>query len=422
MKYVAATALFCYFSLQLVYSNDSLLILDKEKMSMNYKIGLILQAQKSISLSYYAINEDEVGLKYAAAICYKLQQGVKVKIIIEKSRSKITDNLVQLFKDYGVEIMYYNSFRLHKIAKNFSWLHDKLLVVDSAYAVLGGRNLNNKYYPNSETQTELVDFETLIKGNSGAAAHVYIDMLMHSQYANKPRVKKKYIDTACYHRLKEIIEKNIAAYQKKSPENNNQLLQSANAITFVHDRYNRWPKSKTIADTILKTLENAKTSIVIESPYLIPPIRFMKALKHARKRGVNITLISNSPQVSDAKIIAAAYMNDRKKYLKHKINVFEYNGEKMLHDKLFLVDDSVAIVGSYNFDNISYRMNSEVIAKINDAQFGKQLKQLIDKRLKVCFEVKHPKDKNPYNQKKINCKTKWNRILLRIFPFIRRFL
>lgn len=145
-------------------------------------------------------------------------------------------------------------------------------------------------------------------------------------------------------------------------------------------------------------------------------------LKQASKRDIQITLVSNSAQISDAKIIAAAYMNDRKKYLRFGISILEYNGEKMLHDKLFLIDDSITIVGSYNFDNISYKMNSEIISKITDSTFGIEILNHIQRRKLECFVIHHAKDKNPYNDKATSRRTKWNRFLLKIFPFIRRFL
>ncbi|MFN8285023.1 MAG: phosphatidylserine/phosphatidylglycerophosphate/cardiolipin synthase family protein [Chitinophagales bacterium] len=420
MKYFIIFFLFFFCFYVSAFSQDSVAILENDKLALNYKLNLMLQAKKSISLSYYAINEDEVGLKFAAAACLKAKQGVHVQIIIEKSRSKVTNNLVQLFKKYGVNIKYYNSFRFSKTYKNFSWLHDKLLVVDSIYAVLGGRNLNDKYYPSKETNTELVDIETVIKGKAAGDAQKYVDHLITSRFANRVHVKK--IDTAHYNFLKKTIDSNIVLFKNSLLNNYDSIFFPVNVAKFFNDNYKKWPKSKRIANTILKNLQQAKTNIIAVSPYLIPPIPFMKALKKASRRGVQITLISNSPQVSDAQIIAAAYMNDRRKYLKHGIKVYEYNGEKMLHDKLFLIDDSITIVGSYNFDNISYRMNSENIARIIDPDFGKIIKQHISTRIKDCFEVKRVKDKNPYNSKKVARKTKCNRLLLRLFPFIRRFL
>ncbi len=95
-------------------------MLADEKTALECKLDLMLQAKESLSLSYYAINEDEVGLKYAAAACLKADQGLRVKIIIEKSRSKVTQNLIRLFKEYGIDIHYYNSYHTGKVYKNFS--------------------------------------------------------------------------------------------------------------------------------------------------------------------------------------------------------------------------------------------------------------------------------------------------------------
>lgn len=401
-------------------SNDSLLLLADEQYALDYKLNLMYNAQKSISMSYYAINEDEVGLKFAALACYKAQQGIKVNIIIEKSRSKVTYNLLKIFKENGITIKFYNSFRVRKAIKNFSWLHDKLLVVDGLYAVVGGRNLNNKYYPNSEAETQLTDIEVLFKGNVGNDAENYIETLFASKYADK--IEKKKIDSTHYLSLKEIIAKNIAAIQNlPSKLNDTSLLPTANA-KFVHDDYKQWERSKNVTQTIYQLIKNAKKNLTIVSPYIIPPCKYLMALKKASKRGLNIALISNSPQLSDAKIIAAAYMNDRRKYLKQHIKVYEYNGEKMLHDKLFIADDSIAIVGSYNFDNISHHMNAEIIVRVQDSTFANIINKHIATRIKDCFEVKHKKDKNPYNENKIARRTKWNRVLLKVVPFIRRFL
>lgn len=422
MKSILLTILIAFLASTHLFSNDSILLLADEKIALDCKLDLMLQARKSISLSYYAINEDEIGLLFAAMTCFKATQGVKTKVIIEKSRSKVTEQLIKIFKEYGVEIKYYNSFHLFKLKKNFSWLHDKLIVIDSTYVILGGRNLNDKYYPNSEKQTELTDVETLLKGNSSAIAEQYMQHLFSSRFANRIQIHLKKKDKKHYIELRKKIEDNIELIKNKTSKNWDSLLLPVNTAIFIHDNYKKWPKSKAISDTILATIQHAKKNIIAVSPYLIPPLHFMRAIKQASKRGVHITLISNSAQISDAKIIAAAYMNDRKKYLKLGINILEYNGKKMLHDKLFLIDDSLAIVGSYNFDNISYKMNSEVIAKITDSIFGSSILKHIQTRKEDCFIVYHAKDKNPYNDKATSRRTKWNRILLKIFPFIRRFL
>jgi phosphatidylserine/phosphatidylglycerophosphate/cardiolipin synthase-like enzyme len=219
-----------------------------------------------------------------------------------------------------------------------------------------------------------------------------------------------------------VIKRNIDSIRELPYKNWDSLMSPVKEAHFYRDNYKKWPKSQRVSRMVLRLINNSKKELMIVSPYLIPPLKCMRALKAAHKRGVDITLISNSPQMSDAKIIAAAYMNDRRKYLKRNFHIYEYNGKKMLHDKIFMADDNTTIVGSYNFDNISYRMNAEIIAEIKDTAFAIKMNKHIQKRKLDCIKILNVKDKNPYNDASIVKKTKGNQMLLRIFPFIRRFL
>ena len=65
MKNILFT-LFLLLSSRILFSNDSIAILADEKLALDCKIDLMMHAKQSISLSYYAINEDEIGLQFAA--------------------------------------------------------------------------------------------------------------------------------------------------------------------------------------------------------------------------------------------------------------------------------------------------------------------------------------------------------------------
>ena len=43
----------------------------------------------------------------------------------------------------------------------------------------------------------------------------------------------------------------------------------------------------------------------------------------------------------------------------HNIDLYEYQQRKLLHTKLFIVDDRIAYFGSANFDSLSQRFNTE---------------------------------------------------------------
>ncbi len=49
-----------------------------------------------------------------------------------------------------------------------------------------------------------------------------------------------------------------------------------------------------------------------------------------------------------------------------------------LHQKVMLVDDIAAAIGTANFDNRSFRLNFEITAVINDANFVVAVEQMLE--------------------------------------------
>ncbi len=54
-----------------------------------------------------------------------------------------------------------------------------------------------------------------------------------------------------------------------------------------------------------------------------------------------------------------AYSGDRKTILKMVDNLWEYQGENSLHAKTYLIDDRMAVIGSYNLDPRSEYIDTE---------------------------------------------------------------
>jgi cardiolipin synthase len=74
--------------------------------------------------------------------------------------------------------------------------------------------------------------------------------------------------------------------------------------------------------------------------------------------------------------------------------LFEY-GPAMLHAKTMVVDDAVAVVGTANFDNRSFRLNFEVIAVVYDAAAARQLTTIFDHGLRSAARYRPPAGKRP---------------------------
>jgi cardiolipin synthase len=58
------------------------------------------------------------------------------------------------------------------------------------------------------------------------------------------------------------------------------------------------------------------------------------------------------------------------------IEIYRYN-QGFLHQKVFLVDDTVAAVGTANLDNRSFRLNFELTTLVLDREFAEQVEQML---------------------------------------------
>jgi len=111
---------------------------------------------------------------------------------------------------------------------------------------------------------------------------------------------------------------------------------------------------------VLRLIENAQHSIFIASPYITFP--FYDYLRDATRRGVFITMLT--PQLNNWR-----YFTDYARWESARcgINLRLYS-RGMSHLKAMLIDDRQLIVGSSNFDYLSYRIYEEIVAVISEPE------------------------------------------------------
>ncbi len=109
---------------------------------------------------------------------------------------------------------------------------------------------------------------------------------------------------------------------------------------------------------VLGLIDEAEHSIFVESPYVTYP--FLDRLVDARRRGVAVTLVQprgNNYATAAAYVARTASRSD--------LSLRLLPG--MIHLKVMLIDDRVVVMGSSNFDMVSYRAEQEIVALVTDA-------------------------------------------------------
>ncbi|MBU2601466.1 MAG: phosphatidylserine/phosphatidylglycerophosphate/cardiolipin synthase family protein [Actinobacteria bacterium] len=113
-------------------------------------------------------------------------------------------------------------------------------------------------------------------------------------------------------------------------------------------------------ESIFNLLDEARDSIVIESPYLSFP--FYRKLREAVERGVEVRLIL--PEKSNKGVMQRYNLWEARR---SGIDLRLLKG-RMTHLKAVLIDEEKLIVGSSNFDFVSYRCLQELVVVVHDPE------------------------------------------------------
>jgi cardiolipin synthase len=107
----------------------------------------------------------------------------------------------------------------------------------------------------------------------------------------------------------------------------------------------------------------ARTSVVIMTPYFIPPRGLLAALQAAALRGLRVSIIL--PGKSDSHVVHWATRNLLWELLERGVQVY-YQPPPFAHTKLIIIDDYYVHIGSANIDPRSLRLNFELNVEIFD--------------------------------------------------------
>jgi cardiolipin synthase len=106
-----------------------------------------------------------------------------------------------------------------------------------------------------------------------------------------------------------------------------------------------------------EVIGRARKRLWLVSPYFVPDIDMQTALYAAALRGVDVRVLI--PERPDHLLVWMASIAHAGHMLTHGVAIYQYP-EGFLHEKVILMDDQIAGVGTVNFDNRSFSINFEV--------------------------------------------------------------
>ncbi len=134
------------------------------------------------------------------------------------------------------------------------------------------------------------------------------------------------------------------------------------------------------------SIAGSQKSLYIANSYFVPGESFMQALLSAKKRGVDVRVLTVGGK-TDVKTTWYAGRAYYEKLLEGGVRIYEYN-PTMMHSKTIVVDGVWSGMGSLNFDNRSMSFNNESMIVALDKDIGAKMDSVFLEDLKYSTEMK----------------------------------
>ncbi|WP_234919542.1 cardiolipin synthase, partial [Aeromonas veronii] len=129
-----------------------------------------------------------------------------------------------------------------------------------------------------------------------------------------------------------------------------------------------------IQQSLLLAIYQARSHLVLTTPYFVPDDPLAAALSSAAARGVQVQLVL--PARNDSIMANYACNAFMEELLAAGVEIYRYDAG-LLHTKSVLVDDDFALVGTVNLDRRSLWLNFEVTLLVDNPSFVAQMTRLV---------------------------------------------
>lgn len=295
------------------------------------------KAKHYIFLEYFIIANGVMWNSILSILKEKASKGVDVRVMYDDvgSIGTVKYSYPKYLESLGIKCVAFNRFKPLVNVKLNNRDHRKILVIDGYVGFTGGINFADEYINRVERFGHWLDNAIMLKGKS-----VYNLTIL-------------FLSTWCtiYNSAKELsLDK--YQYDKFLPEG-----VKFKSDGFVHP-YGDLPfDDLSVGESVyLNLIYQAKKTLYITTPYLIIDDQLEHSLCGAASRGVDVKLLV--PHIPDKKIV----FNITRSYYKHLIEcgikIYEYT-PGFVHEKIFIVDDNKATVGTINLDYRSLCLHME---------------------------------------------------------------
>jgi putative cardiolipin synthase len=367
------------------------------------RMHLLNQATRSVRIQALLFASDESGRRVTEKLVELVKKGIQVTVIVDPlvNYEPRDQQLYQYLKGNGIrvegfEFLYLNYLKYLKKQNDFGVTisdtnmryHEKLFIIDGELAdkgraITGGVNIGNEYFGVNleEPIYHWWDKDVVVKGavvaNITNAFDVNVQTFEAERLTNANSnmgLLWTLLSAALGSKIKPPTadRPQISARLDTLEKTPLELTWHSVDIRSLHSR----PRFKEdlIYTAYLDFVERSRKEIQIFNSYFVAEDDLIAALIRAAKRGVKVSIMTNSDKTLDVVNLATVARASYKQLLEGNDNntsggslkIYEWGGEASLHNgwgqnhaKFAVFDRKAAIIGGFNLDPRSHYLNAE---------------------------------------------------------------
>jgi cardiolipin synthase len=319
-------------------------------------LAAIAGAQRSIALECYIFHPGQTGEAFIAALIERARAGVPVRIILDAVGSRrLRRRHVQRLAAEGCQIAWHPRARWRRAHRLINSTHREILVVDGRVAFTGGAGISDWWAASYDGQPPWRDTMIRVEGPIVASCQaVFAENWLECRG-------------------------DILAGEEWFPR----LEPCGAATAMVVKNSPSFAGSRALFQALL---ECASHEIRLTTPYFVPDPSFLSALIDRARNGVSVTILLPGHRM-DHPWVRLSSRRLFRPLLDAGIRLFEYQ-PSMIHQKLMVVDRLWAVVGTTNFDMLSFEYLDEVNIAVRNEAFAVELQRQHDADVARSVEVK----------------------------------
>ena len=273
-------------------------------------------------------------------------------------------------------------------------MHTKTFTADNQVSVVGGRNIGDEYF-DADPKLAFADNDVMLCGPAVDEVSAEFNDYWNGDYAYPVSLLLQAASEADLLRLREQRESlhtdlSTTEYVRAVEEGPLSNAIGDGTVSFawangaiVHDAWRKRDQSYPgWRDDLLITqlrphIESVAEELIMISPYFVPGDDDVDMLCGLAEGGVSVMILTNSLASNDVAAVHAGYSKSRKTLLRCGVQLYELDeqlrtaerraffwlpglAKSSLHAKTMMFDGKKMFVGSFNYDQRSLYLNTEI--------------------------------------------------------------